>query len=309
MKQNIKRLLLVLSMIVCFFVLSGCTKSEESESVKLTAEVEETMINGAKQYLSTFAAYSDEQLKDQIKKAEKNENTVISTALTSWESVKDDLGSLQVDETGAPLIQTNAETGKPDVAVKIAGEDSYEIDMTVVYEKRNMDFVLTAESEEDDYGGSVLTVTDMTFTPYYSIGEKLEKAFLNMMMGMGTVFIVLIFISFIISRLKAVNGWEQKKKEKAAAAKAAIEKAPEKEIAPAAAKPEVPAPALEERKASVIEAPVQTEIPVSEEENLTDDLELVSVITAAICAAQSVPVEGLVVRSIRRKSGSNWKRS
>ena len=74
--------------------------------------------------------------------------------------------------------------------VTAADEDTYEIDMTVVYEKRDMNFVLTAEAQEDQYGGSVLTVTEMTFTPEFTIGEKLEKAFLNMIMGMGTVFIV-----------------------------------------------------------------------------------------------------------------------
>lgn len=47
--------------------------------------------------------------------------------------------------------------------------------------------------------------------------------------------------------------------------------------------------------------------PVIEEVNLVDDRELVAVITAAIAATQSVPVEGLVVRSIRRKPASKWK--
>ena len=75
-----------------------------------------------------------------------------------------------------------------------------------------MEFVLTAKAEDDGYGGSVLTVTEMTFTPDYSIGEKLQKAFLNMLMGMGTVFVVLLFISFIISRLKMVNSWVRRRK-------------------------------------------------------------------------------------------------
>ena len=106
MKQNMKRLLLLLSMITCFFVLSGCAKTEDSGSEEVTAEMEETLVNGSRQYLAAFAAYSDEELEEQIKQAEKAENTVISTALSSWKSVKEDLGSLQVDEMGAPLIQT-----------------------------------------------------------------------------------------------------------------------------------------------------------------------------------------------------------
>ena len=234
MKQNMKRLLLLLSMITCFFVLSGCAKTEDSGSEEVTAEMEETLVNGSRQYLAAFAAYSDEELEEQIKQAEKAENTVISTALSSWKSVKEDLGSLQVDEMGAPLIQTDEKTGKPAVTVQAEGEDIYQVELTAVYEQRTMEFVLTAEAEDDGYGGSVLTVTEMTFTPDYSIGEKLQKAFLNMLMGMGTVFVVLLFISFIISRLKMVNSWGAKKEDKTAK-----ESAP----APVPAKPAAPVPA------------------------------------------------------------------
>ena len=69
-------------------------------------------MNGSRQYLAAFAAYSDEELEEQIKQAEKAENTVISTALSSWKSVKEDLGSLQVDEMGAPLIQADEKNWK-----------------------------------------------------------------------------------------------------------------------------------------------------------------------------------------------------
>ncbi len=310
MKQNIKRLLLVLCTITCFFVLSGCTKSEETSSAELTDEIRETLVNGAGQYLSTFAGYSDEELDEQIKRAEKTDNTVIATALSSWKSVKEDLGSLEVDETGAPLIRADEASGEKALEVTAADEDTYEIDMTVVYEKRDMNFVLTAEAQEDQYGGSVLTVTEMTFTPEFTIGEKLEKAFLNMIMGMGTVFIVLIFISFIIGRLKIVNDWEKKRKEKAAEKTAAPAPAPVPAPAPAVA----PAPAAAPASIKAVAVPVQAKAPdvsapAASQENLADDLELVAVITAAISAAQNVPVEGLVVRSIRRKSGSNWKRA
>ncbi len=304
MKQNIKRLLLLLSMITCFFVLSGCAKTEDAGSEEVTAEMKETLINGSRQYLATFAAYSDEELEEQLKQAEKAENTVISTALTSWKSVKEDLGSLQVDEMGAPLIQTDEKTGELAVTVQAEGEDTYQVEMTAVYEQRTMEFVLTAKAEEDGYGGSVLTVTEMTFTPDYSIGEKLGKASLNMLMGMGTVFVVLLFISFIISRLKMVNSWGTKKEDKTV--KEAVLAAPAKSAAPASVKPAEPVPAPV--KPAEPEA-VSAEPEEACEENLADDLELVAVITAAISASQKIPVEGLVVRSIRRKSGSNWKRS
>ena len=53
--------------------------------------------------------------------------------------------------------------------------------------------------------------------------------------------------------------------------------------------------------------PAPTAAP-AEEENLTDDTELVSVITAAIAAYEGKETvdNGLVVRSIKRVSNRNW---
>lgn len=100
-------------------------------------------------------------------------------------------------------------------------------------------------------------------------------ALLNTLMGMGTVFVVLIFICWLISLFKFIPSLEAKLK------KQPLEPTP---IAPAK-----PAPIIEEE----------------EEEELVDDGELVAVITAALYASLSekeVPVsaDGLVVRSIKR---------
>ncbi|MFR5602200.1 MAG: OadG family protein [Lachnospiraceae bacterium] len=95
---------------------------------------------------------------------------------------------------------------------------------------------------------------------------------------MGTVFLVLIFISLIIGSLKYVN---------AAGANTKPEAAPAAAPAPVAAAPVAAVPA----------------------NNLMNDLELVAVITAAIAASTGTSADGLVVRSIKRKSGSTWKRN
>ena len=109
--------------------------------------------------------------------------------------------------------------------------------------------------------------------------QMMINAGINTMLGMGTVFLVLIFICFLISCFKYINAFEQKMKNKGATE------------APAA-----PAPA------PVAAAPVV-------EENLTDDLELVAVIAAAIAAYEGTSADGLVVRSIRRAPGNKWKRA
>ena len=110
------------------------------------------------------------------------------------------------------------------------------------------------------------------------------QALLNTVLSIVIVFAVLIFISFVISLFKYINKAEQS----AARKKSSTAPAPEPVSAPVSV-PEV-----------------------IEEEELSDDLELVAVITAAIhayeeAAGNTVPADGLVVRSIRRVNKSRWQ--
>lgn len=117
----------------------------------------------------------------------------------------------------------------------------------------------------------------MTVSGIYSTGEILEKAGLNTVLGMGTVFCVLIFISIIIWLLKFIPAIEQFFRGRKAK--------------------EAPAQA---EKEEVVQA-------VPEAADLTDDLELVAVISAAIAAAEGTSTDGFVVRSIRRRPSNKWK--
>ncbi|MGN1402930.1 MAG: OadG family protein [Ruminococcus sp.] len=116
-------------------------------------------------------------------------------------------------------------------------------------------------------------------------GEILVKALTNTLLGMGTVFLVLIFIAFLISLLPGLTGLIESMGKKKKAQTVSAEKS--------AAAPAVPA------------APAAMEA----EEELTDDLELVAVITAAIAASEGVPADGFVVRSIRKSAQNRWKRA
>ncbi|MFG6347569.1 MAG: OadG family protein [Lachnospiraceae bacterium] len=104
---------------------------------------------------------------------------------------------------------------------------------------------------------------------YKSKGQIMGKAGLNTVMSMAIVFLVLIFIAVIIAQFKYIGGVQNKKKEEA--------------------------PVIEPVPAEPVAEPV-------EEEDLTDDLELVAVITAAIAAAsENECTDGLIIRSIIRK--------
>ena len=118
-----------------------------------------------------------------------------------------------------------------------------------------------------------------------SFQTSIKRAALNTVIGLGTVFIVLMFLAFVIGQIHWVPDiLDGKKKSKEAAEAAARAAAP----APA------PAPAVQE--------------VVEEAAEETDDLELVAVITAAIAASEQAPADGFVVRSIRRRGRkSNWR--
>lgn len=108
----------------------------------------------------------------------------------------------------------------------------------------------------------------------YTTGEILEKAGLNTILGMGTVFIVLIFISIIISLMKYI-------------------------------------PALQEKFMKKNQAPAKEEIstasiPETTAKSDASDAELVAVITAAIAESQGKNQSDFIVRSIKRRPGNRW---
>ena len=128
-----------------------------------------------------------------------------------------------------------------------------------------------------------------------NVGKAMPEAVSNTIVGVCVVFGALLFFSFVISLLKYVNVFGNKKAAKQEA------KAEEKAL---------PTAAIENTVAQI------------EEEELCNDAELVAVITAAIyeyeaaaaaaqAQAQGLPVpartnqNGLVVRSIRR-ARCNW---
>ena len=254
MKQNMKRMLLVLCMAVCFFALSACGSASEEAVEPISPEIEQTMSDGAKSYLEQFASYSDEDLAAQLKQAEKQKNTVIESAISSWTSSKDDLGKMGE-------IQS--------VTVERADDDSYTAVVQASFEKRDLTFSLTAEESVSSYGGTSLVPTELSFVVNYSFGEKMEKAALNTLMGMGTVFVVLILISLIIYCFRFISVIQNK--------------------------------AAGKGKKNEAEAGAVVEQIGQREEQLTDDLELVAVISAAVAASTGASADSFVVRSIRRR--------
>lgn len=107
----------------------------------------------------------------------------------------------------------------------------------------------------------------------------IPEALVNTVIAMGTVFLVLILISFIISLLKFIP--------------ILMDKLTKKE--------EPVQPAAQTQPASAPKPVVQTPAAPA------DDTQLIAVITAAVAAAMeqdgvAVPADGLVIRSIKKRS-------
>ena len=115
------------------------------------------------------------------------------------------------------------------------------------------------------YDSVNMKVTGIGLTPVQTMGQKLAKAGQNTAISMSIVFCVLILISLIIYCFKFIS--------------------------------KVGAPKKETAKTEEVKAPAVETV----NENLTDDLELVAVISAAIAASEGTSTDSFVVRSIHRR--------
>lgn len=256
MKQNMKRVLLALCMITCLFSLAACSKKSEAE--ELDAMTAAGICQAAEGMLESFTTLTPEEMALYEKNWAKNKENVFLEGLSSWKNIQKDTGDF------VSIISSTAEEA----------DNGYIGTVQAEFTKRQVEYKLYFTSDLQD-------IKSMSFSPEYTIPEKMVKAAMNTLMGMGTVFAVLIFISFLIGCFKYISVFEQKIKGKA-----------NDQVTEAAPAP-APLPVAE----------------VYQEEELVDDLELVAVITAAIAAAEGTVAEGLVVRSIKRAPASKWKRA
>ncbi|MFT4005974.1 MAG: OadG family transporter subunit [Lacrimispora sp.] len=260
MKLNVKRIVLGLTMAVCLLSLSACGKSGTvSDTTAQTGQVDESVRPQLEQlpadYLKFFANLQDADfaaLKARMEGQAQYE--ALSTGADTWQSIKNDLGSLVSVEDKALVKSTS---------------DGYMATAHAVFEKREMDFSITTDP-------GLTKVISVEFSPEYTTGERLGKGEYNGPIGVAVILLGLIV--FGLYKYIAVS----KKGNKPAFIPAAQEARP------------------------ALDAPVQTG-EREEERNLSEDLELVAVITAAIAASTGTSPNDLVVRSIRRAPAGKWK--
>lgn len=117
------------------------------------------------------------------------------------------------------------------------------------------------------------------------MAERLLQAGLNTLVGLTVVFAVLILIAWIISLLKYTYKLEEYLAERK-------KRKEEKKRLKALKK--------QNDKVQSVESVDKTIEQIVQKEELSNDLELVAVITAAICAATSSSPNSFVVRSVKK---------
>lgn len=268
MKRKFRMLLFsVLAVLTAATSTAVSVQAEEVNSLVQEVNLED-LSTYSESLLQAFAGMSEEELELQTKLYQLAGQDNVAAGFSNYEQQMDELGAFQ------EIISCSSEkTG-----------DGYITYITAQYENKKLDAEI-GYSEELPYlmmisqSPYLEALTDVTFTPESSLSENMFSGLANMLVGMGTVFVVLIFISWVISLLKHVNKLDPANKKKA--------EVPKAEPAPVAA------------------APV-------EEENLADDQALVAVIAAAIAAYEGQEAgsldNGIVIRSIRRHKGSTWRK-
>ncbi len=243
-----KKLLAILGVITCMVGLCAC--GQEETKAQASGADDEMLL----QYGETTVQQMD-TIVSQGAIEQYAADPIIYNGLLDWQSALEDIGTFEGTNGGS------VEMGDEEIviSINILGSDHDAV----------MDIVFAADMSA--YQGISTNVK-------YSTGENMGRAAMNTLIGMGTVFVVLIIISLIISAFSVIPKLEAKMKK----SKEQPSAQPVKAAAPAAA-------------------------PVVEEE-LSDDTELVAVIAAAVAAYEgSGSTDGFVVRSIRKSNKSKWQ--
>lgn len=257
-----KKFLLVLALAACVFGMTACGSNEAAdifsdsmEDITKTVEILFNDFDGATIYgeVELAAAQYENQYGT-------GTGEMFINACDIWEAAREEIGSY------GGIVKDS---------VRVDGSfEKFTIYVEIIGSTRNADV-------EMYYTKEGFVVPEIMISPQYTLGEKMEKAALNTLLGMGTVFIVLILIMLIISAFGIIPKIEKSIADKKAKKNVSTDKAVDNTIA-----------------------------QIVEKEELSDDTELVAVIAAAIAASQgAASTDGFVVRSIKRANTNKWQRA
>ena len=243
---------------LCVLVLTLCACGGSKDNSNLENEkqaVEQSMMSFANT-LESYRGLSDSQLEQFISSLEsyKKSNQMTDEqvkmneeVITEWHEIEGEIGDFK---------------GFGDFDFDSAGK-TYTATLTINYSDRDVHLVYVISKADFEVMGANVEIV-------YTLGEKMSKAGINTLLGIGIVFVMLVLMSVVIYAFNLIPYLRSK---------FSRNKQEEKKVEIGRFEDE------EER----------TELPV------TDDRELIAVIAAAIAASTGVSTDDFVVRSIRRR--------
>ena len=240
MNQMFKKASSVLTAVVCAASITFSGASLVLADGEIDDQTKTTIETTAEGLTETIIPLTDEQIEAYMESGDE----FTENAMTAWNGAKEELGDMK--ETGSVEIEYS--------------NDEYTATVPVTFEKEDAEFIYVFDKN--------LTPTSLSVDVKYSFATTMKNAALNTVMGLGTVFVILIMLIFLISLFQFIpgSGAQEAKAKKKAAEEAA------------------PTPA------TVAADPVQE----------ADNSELIAVIAAAIAASEGTSTDGFVVRSIRK---------
>ena len=242
MNQMFKKASSVLTAVVCAASITFSGASLVLADGEIDDQTKTTIETTAEGLTETIIPLTDEQIEAYMESGD----DFTENAMTAWNGAKEELGDMK--ETGSVEIEYS--------------NDEYTATVPVTFEKEDAEFIYVFDKN--------LTPTSLSVDVKYSFATTMKNAALNTVMGLGTVFVILIMLIFLISLFQFIpgSGAQEAKAKKKAAEEAAAAPTP----------------------VSVAAVPVQE----------ADNSELIAVIAAAIAASEGTSTDGFVVRSIRK---------
>ncbi|MGN0432735.1 MAG: lipoprotein [Lachnospiraceae bacterium] len=304
-----KKLIAMLCMLTCILGLSACGQEASKEAVdfqnnKATAAenlavdmVVPYMIRqyyGAEDSVQAQAAALHQECYDVYELesvTEDNLNAVLYLITTNYTDMSYGVDSIDVEGNAVlngivSFSSAYSSLGEIDTTTRWKADSKVSGDTIIVTvyltgsQKDDNGNLRTAKAEVIFSNDIFLTLESCTLNVDQGMGELMSRAAMDTLMGMATVFCVLILISILIWLLGFIPKLQEKLSTKN----------------------------KKETKQTIKEEAVNNTIAqiVEKEESAgvaaTDDLELVAVIAAAIAASQgAVSTDGFVVRSIRKR--------
>lgn len=234
-----KKLLLIVSLCLCLLGLTACDKTDP------------TTVD--------YNGYTYDQLKEEL------QNSV--SVLTSMSEEEKAYYLANVQEWTVNLINrwdeategVGAFIGFGEFSISQSGK-TLTTEQEVVFNEKSVTVTFV-------YKNSSMEIEDASVEQIRSMSERMTDAVLNTIIGMGSVFVILILISLLIYAFRVI-------------------------------------PYLTERNKKAPETVIQTDKfveQITQREQQQDDKELVAVIAAAIAAAAGTSTDEFVVRSIKRR--------